>query len=100
MFTLNNKNYLHIVEYHRNFSNSEKAEDVSAESLILACKVIFSEFGLPKKIMSDVGCNFISDKFKHFCKRMNIEQATSLAYHHQINGQVETCIKFIKHTKK
>ena len=37
-----------------------------ADSLILACKVIFSEFGLPKKIMSDAGGNFISDKFKEF----------------------------------
>ena len=40
-------------------------------------KAVFSEYGLPKKIMSDVGGNFISDKFKQFCKTMNIEQATS-----------------------
>ena len=31
---------------------------------------------------------------------MNIEQATSSSYHHQSNGQVEACVKFIKHTMK
>ena len=50
--------------------------------------------------MSDAGGNFISDKFRQFCKRMNIEQASSSSYHHQSNGQVEACIKFIKHTMK
>ena len=31
---------------------------------------------------------------------INIEQAVSLAYHHQSNRQVKTCIKFIKCTFK
>ena len=34
---------------------------MSADSLILACKVIFSEFDLPKELMSDMSGNFISD---------------------------------------
>ena len=46
--------------------------------------------------MSDSGTNFVSEKFRHFCKSINIEQAVSSAYHHQSNGQVKTCIKFIK----
>ena len=50
--------------------------------------------------MSDAGGNFISDKFKIFCHSLNIEQAVSLSYHHQTNGQVEECIKVIKHTIK
>ena len=54
---------------------------------------------MPKKIMSDSGDNFISDKFKTFCKSLNIEQAFS-SYHHQSNGQVEVCIKFVKSTLK
>ena len=59
-----------------------------ADSLMLACKVIFSQHGLLMKIMSDVGGNFISDKFKQFCKNMNMEQAISSWYHHHSNGQV------------
>ena len=50
--------------------------------------------------MPDAGTNFVSDRFQKFCRAINIEQATSLAYHHQSNGQVEACIKFIKQTFK
>ena len=70
-------------------------EDLSVDSLILACKTTFSEYGLHRKILSDAGGDFISDKFKTFCKNLNTLQAVSSSYHHQCNGQVEACIKFI-----
>ena len=60
----------------------------------------FSEFGFPKKIISDSGGNFISDKFKTFCRSLNTEQAFSSSYHHQSSGQVEVCIKLIKQALK
>ena len=63
-----NRNYLCIAGYYWKFPIMKKVEDMSADSLILACKVNFSEHGLTKKIMSDVAGNFISDKFKQFCK--------------------------------
>ena len=86
MFTLNNKNYLCIVDNHSKFSVVKKREDPSADSLIITCTIIFSEYGLPKKIMSDIGGNFVSDKFKQFCKNLNIDQATSSLYHHKSNS--------------
>ena len=48
--------------------------------------------------MSDAGTNFVSDRFRKFCRAINIEQATSSAYHHQSNGQVKAYIKLIKQT--
>ena len=100
IFSLNSKHYHCIVDYHSKFPVIKKLEDLPADSLILVCKVIFAEYGLPKKIMSDSGGNFISDKFKTFCKSLNIEQAFLSLYHHQSNGQVDACIKCIKHTLK
>ena len=75
MFILNNKQYLCIVDYHSKFPIVKKTEGLSADSLILMCKIIVAEYGIPKKILSDSGGNFISDKFKTFCKSLNIEQA-------------------------
>ena len=72
MFTLNNKQYLCIVDYHGKFPIIKKTEDLSADSIILVCKIIFAEYGVPKKIMSDSGDNLILDKFKTFCKSLNI----------------------------
>ena len=65
MFTLDNKQYLCIVDYHNKLLMIKKTRDLSADSLILVCKIIFA---VSRKIMSDSGGNFISDKFKTFCK--------------------------------
>ena len=48
---------------------------------------------IAQKIMSDAGGNFISDKFRQFCKFKNIEQVTSLSYHNQSNDQVKHTMK-------
>ena len=55
----NNKTSFCIVDSHSKFPIEKRAEDMSAESLIIICKVMFSEYGLPKKIMYDAGGNFI-----------------------------------------
>ena len=75
MFTLCCKKYLCIVNYHSKFPIINIMEDISADSLILTCKIIFAEFGLPKKATSNSGGNFISDKFKTSCRGLNIKQA-------------------------
>ena len=100
MFTLNNKYYLCIIDYHSKFPIIKKTEDMSADSIIIMCKVIFAEYGLPKKIMSDSGGYFISDKFKTFCKSLNIQQVFSSSYYDQSNRWVEACVKFGMHTLK
>ena len=41
MFTLHRENYLSIVYYHSNFPVIKKMEDLSADSIILTCKIIF-----------------------------------------------------------
>ena len=86
VFHFNNKNYLCIVDYHSKFPVIKRMEGLSTESLIATTKVIFAEYGIPHKIMSDTGTNFVSDKFRRFCNRLNIEQTVSSVHHHQSNG--------------
>ena len=100
IFQLNNKNYLCIVDYHNKFPVIKRMEGLSAESLIATAKIIFAEYGIPHRLMSDAGSDFISEKFRSFFSSFNIEQAVSSLYHHQSNGQVEAYIKFIKCTIK
>ena len=96
VFHYNNKNYLCIVDYNSKFPIIKRLEGLSAENLTNEVKIIFAEYGIPCKLMSDAGTNFISDSFQKFCRAINIELATSSAYHHQSNEQVKACIKFIK----
>ena len=100
IFNLNNKNYLCIIDYHSKLPLIKRMEGLSAGSLIATIKVIFTEYGIPHRLMSDTGSYFVSGKFRSFCSTLNIEQAVSSSYHHQSNGQVKACIKFIKHTIK
>ena len=78
------------MDYHSKFPVIKRMEGLSTESLIATTKIIFAEYGIPCKIMSDPGTNFVSDKFRKFCIRLNIEQAVSSVYHHQSSGQVES----------
>ena len=101
VFHFNNKIYLCIVDYHSKFQVTKKMEGPSTESLLVTTEVIFAEYGIPCKIMSDTGTNFVADKVRKFCSSLNIERVVLSAYHHQSNGQVKACIKFMKsHTQK
>ena len=100
IFHFNNRNYLCTVDYHSKFPVVKRLEGISTENLITTVKVIFMEYGIPCQIISDTGTNFVSDRFRKFCSSLNIKQAVSSVYHHQSNGQVEACIKFIKCTFK
>ena len=84
-----------IVDYHGKFPVIKRMEGLSAENLIPTTKVIFAEYGILHRLMSDAGSNFVSEKFRGFCSSLNIEQAVPSLYHHQSNGQVKACIKFI-----
>ena len=95
IFYFNNINYLCIVDYHSKFPLIKRLEGLSAERLITTTKVIFAKYGILQKLMSDAGTNFVSENFCQFCKTINVEQVVSSAYHHQSNGQVKACIKFI-----
>ena len=78
----------------------KKTDNLSADSLISTLKIVIADYGIPKRVMSDAGGNFVSKKFQIFCNSLNIEQAIFSSYHHQSNGQVESCIQFINCTLK
>ena len=61
-----------IVDYFTKFPFVKKTSDLSAESLIKSVKIVFEEVGLPEKIVLDTGTNFKSDKFRQFCRQLNI----------------------------
>ena len=100
VFHFSNKNYLCIVDYHSKFPMDRRVEGLSAEGLIAKTKIIFAKYGIPHKLISDAGTNFVSDMFQKFCNSIRVEQVVSSMYHHQSNGQVKACIKFIKRTFK
>jgi len=56
----------------------------------------FATFGIPEKIFSDGGPQFISTEYKDWCKRWAIEDIVSSPYNHQSNGLAENSVKEMK----
>ena len=94
-FMINGRTLLCTVHYHNKFPIMKKVNSLSADEVVQMAKMIFAKYGLPKKIVLDVSTNCMAETFKAFCRRMNMKQ-TIKSYHHQSNGQVEACIKFVK----
>ena len=59
----------------------------AADYLVQMAKMIFKEYKLPYKIMSDAGMNFKSKAFRQFCREMSIQQSITSSFHHQSNEQ-------------
>ena len=57
-FSINNKEYLCTVDYHSKFLVIKQLQGFSADNLTKTCKIIFTEYELSGKIVSDVGTNF------------------------------------------
>jgi len=68
----------------------------TTEDVIKALTSEFKPFGIPEKIFSDGGPQFISTEYKDWCKRMDIEDVLSSPYNHQSNGLAENSVKEMK----
>ena len=58
---------------------------------------IFSQFGVPRAIISDGGLHFCNQSFEILLKKYGVTHKVSMAYHPQINGQAELANREIKH---
>jgi len=50
---------------------------------------VFKDVGLPQKVISDRGPQFVSRFIKELCSQLGIERNPSMAYHPQTDGQME-----------
>ena len=61
----------------------KKADGLSADNLIKVTKIVLAELKFLKKILSDAVTNFISHKFRQFCKQLKSKQEMTSPYHHK-----------------
>ena len=82
IFMINSRTLLYIIGYYSAFSIVKKVNSLSASNLEQTAKLNFCRMLTSKQIVSDVGINFMAEKFKAFCRRMNIQQTIISSYHH------------------
>ena len=57
---------------------------------------IFTRFGTPRALITDGGTHFCNKLVDNVLQKYGVQHRTSLAYHHQENGQVEVSNREIK----
>lgn len=82
-----NKYIITAIEASSRFGFAEAVSTTTSDRVIRFIEQnIICKFGLPKKIVSDNGRQFIGEEFKQFAQKLNIQLVTTTDYHPQSNG--------------
>lgn len=57
---------------------------------------LFSQFGVPKTLVTDNRTQFTSREFKDFCSSLSTDHVTTSIYHPRSNGQAERFVDTFK----
>ena len=68
----------------------------TSSATVQAVRKIFSQFGLPKQIVTDNGRQFVSKEFTDFLRINGIRHICSAPYKPATNGQAERLVQTFK----
>ena len=84
-----------MVDYFSNFIEVDYLSTTSS-TVIHKIKAQFSRYGIPDKLMTDNGPQFLSHEFSKFAKIWEFQHTTSSPHYPQSNGKVENVVKTAK----
>ena len=96
LFTLNNKEYMVIVDYYSQFVEVCNMTTTTSKAVIKHMKAVFSRQGTPCELVTDNGPQFASQEFKSFASEWDFGHTTTSPYHPKSNGLAETAVKIVK----
>ena len=92
--------YLLVVDYFSLFLEIIKQMSTRSTSVITALKSLFSRYGIPEKMVSDNGPQYISQEMKDFAKTYGFKHITSSPHYPQGNGQAERKVRNVNNLFK
>lgn len=96
LFTLNNEDYLIVVDYYSKYFEVVKLENTRSKTVITHMKSMFARHGIPYEVRSDNGLQYSSKEFKDFSRSWCFEHKTSSPYNPQGNGLAEKTVQTVK----
>ena len=85
-----NKYVLVVADYYTKWTESYPMPNMEAATVAeIIVKEFISRYGIPSKIHSDQGRQFVSKLFKEMCKLLQIEKTQITLYHPESDGMVE-----------
>ena len=84
------KNVLVMTDHFTRYALAVVTKDQMAKMVVkVFYKRFIAVFGVPAKLLSDRGTNFMSALVEELCSAFGIQKCRTMAYHAQCNGQVE-----------
>ena len=80
---------LTMIDLHSRYPEVHVLKQATSRAIIDALTASFSQFGLPKTILSDNGTPFISSEFENFLSINGIKHVRSSNFHPRGNGAIE-----------
>jgi transposase InsO family protein len=79
-----------MLEYVTRYAIAVPLKSTTAQTIIRKfIKHVVNEEGIPSKILTDQGTNFMSNAMKELCTQLGIKQLRTTIYHPQTDGAVE-----------
>ena len=101
IFHFEGDEYLIVADYYSKFPVVRKLpRPCPSATVVEITKTMFSELGLPDKVISDNGPHFASEQYKNFMKNWGILHVTSSPRYPRSNGFVERQIQTVKNVMK
>ena len=91
-----NKYIVVCVDAFTNWVEAAPLKTIDAEEVCdTIFKIIITQHGCPKNILTDQGRQFTSKLFQEFCKKLKINKLQCSSLHPQTNGKAERFISFL-----
>ena len=100
LFHYRHADYLITVDHYSDYWELDKLDDTKSETIVECTKKHFSRFGIPSKVITDNGPQFIAVDYEEFSREWEFEHVTSSPYHSQRNGKAESAVKIAKNIIK
>lgn len=84
------------IDKYSDFFELDILNSLSATVLIEICKRNFSRHGIPQRVCSDNGTNFVNKQFEEFSRKWGFEHDTSSPHHQRGNGKAESGVQIAK----
>ncbi|XP_017491993.1 PREDICTED: uncharacterized protein K02A2.6-like [Rhagoletis zephyria] len=94
------KYFLITVDHYSDFFEIDELDNLSTTTTINVCRKNFSRHGVPGKVITDNGTNFMNSGFRKFAHKWEFNHQTSSPHHQQANGKAEAAVKIAKHLLK
>ena len=96
IFTCEDHTFLLTVDVTSRFPVVRILSSEMTRSVLNAIKGIYSDFGLPKRVLTDNGSCFKSRDFTEFHAKLGVKVEHSSAYNHQSVGSVKRMVQTMK----